>query len=70
MLQPPPVPVSLTLGPDAVAGLGLARVREAVAGVTPRRLGRPSGRACTSCSGTVVRTPCAAREPPARRAAP
>ncbi|MGQ4490450.1 DUF6177 family protein [Streptomyces sp. SAS_281] len=37
--EPPPVPVSLALGPDAVADLGLARAREAVAGVTPLRLG-------------------------------
>ncbi|WP_326741790.1 DUF6177 family protein [Streptomyces sp. NBC_01768] len=35
----PPVPLSFTLGPDAVADLGLDHVRRALAGTAPTRLG-------------------------------
>lgn len=36
---PPPAPLSFTLGPDAVADLGLAHARSAPAGTTPTALG-------------------------------
>ncbi|MFF2653218.1 DUF6177 family protein [Streptomyces sp. NPDC058045] len=41
--EPPPVPVSLTLGSEAVAGLGAAYVREAPVETAPVALG-PAGR--------------------------
>ncbi|MFF2329173.1 MULTISPECIES: DUF6177 family protein [unclassified Streptomyces] len=37
--EPPPVPLGLTLGPDAVADLGPDHTRQTLAGTTPARLG-------------------------------
>ncbi|MEV5984002.1 DUF6177 family protein [Streptomyces sp. NPDC052051] len=37
--EPPPLPVSLTLGPDTVAELGLSHARDALPDNTPTRLG-------------------------------
>ncbi|MER6548312.1 DUF6177 family protein [Streptomyces sp. NPDC001250] len=37
--EPPPVPLSLTLGPDAVADLGLDHARSALPGTAPLNLG-------------------------------
>ncbi|MFK0140610.1 DUF6177 family protein [Streptomyces murinus] len=37
--EPPPIPVSLTLGPDTVAALGVGHTPKALPGHTPTRLG-------------------------------
>ncbi|MCN9239908.1 DUF6177 family protein [Streptomyces sp. RY43-2] len=37
--EPPPIPVSLTLGPDTVAELGISQARNALPNNTPTRLG-------------------------------
>ncbi|GGZ79799.1 DUF6177 family protein [Streptomyces echinoruber] len=47
--EPPPIPVSLTLGPDAVADLGLARARSALSGLAPAELG-PAARPGLHCA--------------------
>ncbi|MFF9210207.1 MULTISPECIES: DUF6177 family protein [unclassified Streptomyces] len=41
--EPPPIPVSLTLGPDSVADLGLSHARKAMPDATPTRLGPAAG---------------------------
>ncbi|WP_330338665.1 DUF6177 family protein [Streptomyces sp. NBC_00557] len=41
--EPPPIPVSLTLGPDAVADLGISHARNALPACIPTQLG-PAGR--------------------------
>jgi hypothetical protein len=46
--EPPPIPVSLTLGPDAVADLGLERARSALSGLAPAELG-PAARPGLHC---------------------
>ncbi|WP_308188710.1 DUF6177 family protein [Streptomyces sp. MNU89] len=60
--EPAPVPVSFTLGADAVHELGLDRALRAPAPVPPARLGPRSARRCTTRSGTA-----AIPRPPARR---
>jgi hypothetical protein len=37
--EPPPIPVSLTLGPDAVGDLGIAHAHAALPGAAPLQLG-------------------------------
>ncbi|MFJ5718563.1 DUF6177 family protein [Streptomyces sp. NPDC093149] len=48
--EPPPVPLSLTLGPDAVADRGLDQGHRVFDGITATRLGPAAGRPALHCA--------------------
>lgn len=55
--EPPPVPVSVTFGPDAVADLGIGHASAALPGVAPLQLGPAARPRCTTASATAPTLP-------------